>query len=109
MCFEHESLNAMIDVCPPENSEGLFDASSDAWGIAKLYTSHDELEGVQFREQKQVADAQDVASVVRALADLFYSDFGGDSTRSRRPEPSPGIVLPDDWEEEAVHKTLDEF
>jgi hypothetical protein len=23
-CFDHESLEAMIDVCPPANSEGLF-------------------------------------------------------------------------------------
>lgn len=110
MCFEHDSQTAFIDVCPPQNSDGLFEIDSDPWGIAKLYTSHDELQGVQFREQKEIANEQDVASVVRALVDLFYSDFGGeDSTRSQRSKPTPGLVLPDGWEEEAVHKTLDEF
>lgn len=51
-CFEHESLKAMVDVCPPCNSEGLFDVGEDSWAIAMLYTSLDELEGVQFRDQR---------------------------------------------------------
>lgn len=53
-CFEHESMTAFIDVCPPQNSEGLFDVDSAAYAVAKLYTSHDSLEGVQFRDQREI-------------------------------------------------------
>lgn len=63
-CFEHESLEAMIDVCPPENSEGLFQADSSSWAIAKLYTRHDSLEGVQFRDQREIDSEEDMAIVL---------------------------------------------
>jgi hypothetical protein len=108
-CFEHESMTAFIDVCPPENSEGLFDVDSDAYAVAKLYTSHDTLEGVQFRTQKEIENQQDMAIVVRDLADKFYNDFSDDLDADEREEPSPGLVVPDDWPEDAEHKTLDEF
>ena len=108
-CFEHETLNAYIDVCPPQNSEGLFDVDQDAWAIAKLYTSHDELEGVQFRTQREIENQEDLAIVVRELADLFYEDFSADLDVDEREEPSPGLTVPDDWPEDAEHKTLDDF
>lgn len=44
-CFEHEPMAAFIDVCPPENSEGMLNVGSDTYAVAKLYTSHDTLEG----------------------------------------------------------------
>jgi hypothetical protein len=53
-CFEHESLEAMIDVCPPETSEVLFDVDENAYAIAKLYTSHDKFGGVRFRDQAEI-------------------------------------------------------
>ena len=84
-CFEHESLLAMIDVCPPSNTEGLFEVDSDAWAVAKLYTSHDELEGVQFRTQMEIADINDMAIVVRELADKFYDDYTDDEPRRSTP------------------------
>lgn len=74
-CFEHESLEAMIDVCPPCNSEGLFDVDSDSYAIAKLYTSHDELEGVQFRTQKEIESIDEIPIVVRELADHYYEEY----------------------------------
>lgn len=74
-CFEHESLEAMIDVCPPANSEGLFEVDSDAYAIAKLYTRHDDLEGVQLREQMEVDSKEDLAIVVRELADTYYAEY----------------------------------
>lgn len=109
VCFEHESLNAFIDICPPENSEGLFDVTEDVWAIAKLYTSHDELEGVQFRDQTEVENQEGMALVVRELADVFYDNFSDNFDLDEREEPSPGLTLPDDWEEEVEHKKLDEF
>ncbi len=109
MCFEHETLNAYIDVCAPQNSEGLFDVDEDAWAVAKLYTSHDTLEGVQFRIQTEVENQEDMAIVVRDLADKFYDEFSDDLDVESREEPAPGLTIPDDWEEDAEHKTLDEF
>lgn len=76
-CFEHESLDAMIDVCPPENSEGFFEVDSDSWAVAKLYTSHDDLEGVQFRDQMEVDSEEDLAIVVREFADVYYAEYAG--------------------------------
>lgn len=108
-CFEHKSLEAMIDVCPPQNSEGLFDVDSDAYAIAKLYTSHDEFEGVQFRDQQTIENQEDMAIVVRELADTFYSEFADGLDGDEREEPSPGLSIPDDWPEDAEHQTLDEF
>lgn len=108
-CFEHGSLEALIDVCPPENTEGLFDVDSDTYAVAKLYTSHDELEGVQFRDQREIENQEDMAIVVRELADVFYDKFADDLDIDEREEPSPGLTIPDDWREEAEHKTLDEF
>lgn len=108
-CFEHESLEAMIDVCPPANSEGLFDVDEDAWAVAKLYTSHDTLEGVQFRDQKEIENQEHMAIVVRELADLFYAEFSDGLDVESRDEPSPGLTIPDDWPEDAEHRTLDEF
>ena len=78
-CFEHDSLGAFIDVCPPENAEGIFEADSDAWAVAKLYTSHDSLEGVQFREQLKIAEIDNMALVVRELADRFYGEYCGEN------------------------------
>ena len=74
-CFEHESMTAFIDVCPAENSEGLFNVDEDAWAIAKLYTSHDTLEGVQFRDQKEIENQADMAIIVHELADVFSENF----------------------------------
>jgi len=108
-CFEHESLEAMIDVCPPQNSEGLFDVDQGSWAIAKLYTSHDELEGVQFRDQKAIENQQDMAIIVRELADVFYENFSDGIDADKCEEPSPGLTIPDDCPEDAEHKTLDEF
>lgn len=108
-CFEHESLEAMIDVCPPANSKGLFDVTEDVWAIAKLYTGHDELEGVQFRDQKEIENQEDMAIVVRSLADVFYENFSDGLDVGEREEPSPGLVVPDDWPEDVEHKMLDEF
>lgn len=108
-CFEHESLEAMIDVCPPQNSEGLFDVDETSWAIAKLYTSHDTLKGVQFRTQKEIENQEDMAIVVRDLADTFYENFSDGLDVGEREEPSPGLTIPDDWEEDAEHRTLDEF
>lgn len=108
-CFEHESMTAFIDVCPPANSEGLFDVDEDAWAIAKLYTSHDTLEGVQLRTQAEIEEQQDMAIVVRELADIFYENFSEGLDVDEREEPSPGLVIPDDWEKDAEYKTLDEF
>lgn len=91
-CFEHDSLSAFIDVCPPENSEGLFEADADAWAIAKLYTSHDELEGVQFRTQMEIAEIDDMAIVVRELADQFYGEYTGENG------PEKALKTPTPWE-----------
>lgn len=88
-CFEYEPLTAMIDVCPPENSEGLFDVDSDAYAVAKLYTSHDTLEDVQFRSQKKIENREYRAIVVRGLADTFYNDFSGGLGVGEREEPVP--------------------
>lgn len=96
-CFEHDSLSAMIDVCPPENSDGLFEVDADAWAVAKLYTTHDELEGVQFRNQLEIQDQDNVELVVRELADQFYEQFGvpGDRSSSLQKYSSlaSGMVL----------------
>ncbi|MFA9517306.1 hypothetical protein ACERIT_08830 [Halopenitus sp. H-Gu1] len=108
-CFEHVSLEAMIDVCPPVNSEGLFDVDEDAWAIAKLYTSHDELEGVQFRDQQTIENQEDMAIVVRDLADTFYENFSDGLDVGEREEPSPGLTIPDGWLGDTEHRTLDEF
>jgi hypothetical protein len=108
-CFEHDSLQAFIDVCPPENSEGLFDVDSDSYAVAKLYTSHEEFDGVQYRDQVEVETEADVAIVVRDLADTFYSEFATDIDTDERDEPTPGLVAPDDWPEGAENKTLDDF
>lgn len=61
----------------PEKSEGLFEVDSDAWALTKLYTSHDELEGVQFREQMEVDSEEDLAIVVREFADVYYAEYAG--------------------------------
>lgn len=99
----------MIDVCPPENSEGMFDVVESSWAIAKLYTSHDAMEGKQFRTQKEIKNQEDMAIVVRELADLFYENFSEDLDIGEREEPSPGLAIPDYWPEEAEHKTLEKF
>lgn len=108
-CFEHESMTAFIDVCPPANSEGLFDVDETSWAVAKLYTSHDTLEGVQFRTQKGIETQEDMAIVVRELADVFYDEFADGLNVGEREEPNPGLTIPDDWEKDAEHRTLDEF
>jgi len=108
-CFEHESLDAYIDICPPQNSEGLFDVDEDAWAIAKLYTNHDSLEGVQFRDQMEIETQSEMPVVVRELADRFYDEFPDGIEKEERESPEPGLTVPEDWEEEAEHKTLDEF
>lgn len=108
-CFEHESMTAFIDVCPPQNTEGLFDVDSDAYAVAKLYTSHDTLEGVQFRDQREIENQEDMTIVVRDLADMFYENFSDGLDVGEREEPSPGLVVPDDWPGGADHRTLDEF
>lgn len=99
----------MIDVCPPTNSEGLFDVTEDAWAIVKLYTAHGELEGVQFRDQKEIKNQQDMAIIVRELADVFYEQFSDGVDVESRDEPSPGLVVPDDWPANTENRTLDEF
>lgn len=108
-CFEHESLNAYIDVCPPENNEGLFDIDEDAWAIAKLYTSHDTLEGVQFRDQAEIESVEEMPVVVRELVDVFYEQYSESVEKDERESPEPGLTVPEDWEKESEHRTLDEF
>ena len=89
-CFEHDSMGAFIDVCPPENSEGLFEVDSDSWAVAKLYTSHNELEGVQFRTYMEIAEIDDMAIVVRELADKFYDEYADEgSSRAALPSTTP--------------------
>lgn len=94
-CFEHESLEAFIDVCPPENNEGLFDIGEDAYAVAKLYTSHDTLEGVQYRNQVEIESAEDMLVVVRNLVDEFYEEFAGNIETDERESPEPGLTVPD--------------
>ncbi len=89
--------------------EGLFDVDSDAYAVAKLYTSHDTLEGVQFRTQTEIENQEDMGIAVRELADKFYNKFSDDLDIESREESSPGLSIPDDWPEEAEHRTLDEF
>jgi len=108
-CFEHESLHAMIDICPPENSEGLFDVDSSSWAVAKIYTRHDELKGMQFRDQREIETQSEMPVVVRELADRFYEDFADDIEKEERESPEPGLTVPEGWEEDADHRTLDEF
>lgn len=100
-CFEHKSLEAMIDVCPPQNSEGLFDVNSDAYGIAKLYTSHDELEGVQFRDQRDIESVDKMSIVVRDLADRYYEEYAGNGSQSSLPAPTP-------WERQVETESHDD-
>lgn len=107
-CFEHESLHAMIDICPPENSEGLFDVDSSSWAVAKLYTRHDELEGMQFCDQYEIESESEMPVVVREIADRFYDEFS-DGLEEEREGSEPVLTVPDGWDEEAEHKTLDEF
>ncbi|MDT3434251.1 hypothetical protein [Haloarcula sp. 1CSR25-25] len=80
-----------------------------SWAVAKLYTSHDELEGVRFRDQKQIENQKDMTIVVRDLADIFYEKPSDDVDVKSREEPSSGLVVPDDWPEDAEQKTLDEL
>jgi hypothetical protein len=108
-CFEHESLNAYIDVCPPQNSEGLFAVDEDAWAIAKLYTGHDTLEGVQYRDQMEIESAEEMPVVVRELVDVCYEQYAEDIEMEERESPEPGLTVPEDWEGDAEHKTVDEF
>lgn len=82
---------------------------NDSYAIAKLYTSHDEFEGVQFRDQAEIESEEDIAIVVRELADTFYSEFATDIDTDERDDPSPGLVAPDDWPESSENKTLDDF
>lgn len=77
-CIEHESLGAYIDICPPQNAYGLFKVDADAYAIAKLYTRHDELEGVQFREQVEIPSEDDAEIIIRDLIDLCYSEYPQD-------------------------------
>ena len=51
--------------------------------VAKLYTSHDALEGVQFRTQTEIAEIADMAIVVRELADKFYVEFADESASQK--------------------------
>lgn len=57
---------------------------------------HHELEGVQFRDQKEIESQEDLAIVVRDLADLFYETFVDGLDSSEREEPSDGLTMPDD-------------
>ena len=106
-CLEHESLGAYIDVCPPANTDGLFDIDEDAWAIAKLYTRHNELEGVQFRTQSEIASKEDVTIVVRELIDVCYQDYADDIDVDATSEHTTGVTVPADQLSE--HRTLDEF
>ena len=106
-CIEHESLGAYIDVCPPENSDGLFDVDDDAWAIAKLYSRHDDLKGVQFRKQKEIESKDDVALVVRELIDVCYRDYADEIDVDATSEPTTGVTVP--VEQSTEHRTLDEF
>ena len=108
-CFEHESLDAYIDICPPQNSEGPFDVDEYAWAIAKLYTSHDSLEGVQFCDQMEIESAEEMPVVVRELVDVCYEQYGDDIEMEERESVEPGLTVPDDWEQDTEHRTLDEF
>lgn len=112
-CLEHDTLEAYIDVCPPENSAGLFDVNTDAWAIAKLYSSHDDLEGVQFRDQREVETQADLELVVRELADQFYNEYQT-CTRGEGSDANggSGLTVPKGWDgDDAVgeNKSLDEF
>ena len=101
-CFEHESLEAMIDVCSPCNSEGLFDVDSDSYAIAKLYTSHDELEGVQFHTQKEIESVDKMPIIVRELADVYYDEYAGEGvSQSSLPAPTP-------WERQTESQPRDD-
>ena len=94
-CIEHESLGAYIDVCPPANADGLFDIDEDAWAIAKLYTRHDELEGVQFRMQREIESKEDAAIVVRELIDVCYQDYADDIDIGSIDGVSAGVTVPE--------------
>ena len=50
-----------------------------------------------------------MAIVVCDLSDKFYDEFSDDLDVKSRKEPSPGLVVPDDWPEDVEHWTLDEF
>lgn len=101
-CFEHESLEAMIDVCPPQNSEGLFDVDEDSWAIAKLYTSHDSLEGVQFRTQMEIESVDEMLIAVREFADLYYEEYTGEGVSQS------SLLAPTPWERQVEPKSRDE-
>lgn len=45
---------------------------------AKLYTSHDELEGVQFRNQREIESIDEMPLLVRELADVYYEEYAGE-------------------------------
>ena len=92
-CFEHESLHAMIDICPPENSEVLFDVDSSSWAVAKIYNRHDELEGMQFRDQREIETQSELPVVIRELADRFYEEFSDGLERGERESPDPGLTV----------------
>lgn len=111
-CLEHDSLDAFIDVCPPENSEGLFDTTEDSWAIAKLYTSHDDLEGVQFRDQIAVETKDDLERVVRELADDYYNEHQAPTHDRESGVGGSGLTVPEDWsddDDDDGNATLDEF
>lgn len=109
-CFEHESLEAMIDVCPPENSEGLFEVDADAWAVAKLYTSHDRLEGVQFRTQMEIAEIDDMAIVVRELADQFYGEYSDESASQKAlPKLTPWERGAESRPDDGENHSLDDY
>ena len=107
-CFEHESLEAMIDVCPPCNSEGLFDVDEDSWAIAKLYTSHDELEGVQFRTQMEIESVDEMPIVVRELADVYYEEYATGESMSL-PAPTPWERQTESQPRDDDNYSLDDF
>lgn len=77
--------------------------------MAKLYTRHDELEGAQFRDQYEIETESEMPVVVRETADQFYEEFSEGRGAGKREEPEPVLTASDNWEEEAEHRTLDEF
>lgn len=80
--------------------------------LSKVLGKRTELSAPSLRRFRFVVDCleqEDMAFVVRELADIFYSDFSDNIGVDERDESSPGLTVPDDRPEDVEHKTLDEF
>lgn len=54
------------------------------------------IEGVQCCDQTEIESQQDMAIIVRDLADVFYDEFSDGLDVGEREEHSSGLVVPDD-------------